>query len=85
MEDLFTSRHINALKAMASKIGDLSDKSSLTEHSPIGKNGNVLIPFDTGRGVTAKDLAKNDPDEYKRLVNTESLILDVKDLVGDIG
>jgi hypothetical protein len=81
MIELVKNEEIEKIKQMAEYLTDLQDPKKLEELQIIGKNGNVVLSFDTGMGITVKDLYEKYPDIYKMWVNTIKTHANAVDLV----
>lgn len=73
MIELVKKEDVEAVRAFAEELSEMQDPEKLAEAQIIGKHGTVLVDFDTGMGVTAEDLAKENPEIYKMFLNSTSL------------
>ena len=67
MFDIIDQEDINKIVEFLKRFPE--DEKELCDFIPMGKDSNIVLPYDTGLGLTVKDLYKNDPELFKMWKN----------------
>jgi len=75
MIHLVDNEGIEKLNKVIKEMKDFiaNPESVVDKSDAIGKNSNVLIQYDTGLGVTAKDFFKKDPKGFERWIKSQRI------------
>ncbi len=76
---MFSDNIVESLKEAAKLAKELSEPGALLNYAPFGKNGTVVLPFDTGMGQSVEDMHREDPNKLKEYSNFLAAIEDIKD------